>query len=184
MKDEKEGLFKRVGSGGRKYLSRRFGNEFINKVGRDNVTGSYAAAKDALKIEPISRQELRGGIYGRYADGGRERFSQMMHQNGLKEDDLTRMAFHRRRDALITFSAAIGFLLFGAWSIFSSSKEYVFIYSSSTLIVSLVLFAVGLRHDFSRWQIESRRFGGFREYFTGRSSSRAGEKPGRSVEKR
>lgn len=168
MTDEKKGMIRKFGDGGVKYISRRFGNQFINKVGKDSLTGSYQAAKDTLKIKTASREELLGGFYGRYADGGRARFTQMMHMKGIKEDELPGMAAVCRRDALITFAGGVLFLAIGAWSILNAAPAFTFIYTISTMVVSLVLFAVGLRHDFARWQIEQRRFGGFREYFTGK----------------
>lgn len=184
MSDEKKGMIRRAGDGGVRYISRRFGNQFINKVGKDNLTGSYQAAKKTLSIKPISKEELLGGFYGRYTDGGRARFTQMMHMNGIKEAELPTIAGLRRRDALITFAAAVLFLVIGAFSIAAADPAYLFIYISSTAIVSLVLFAVGIRHDFARWQIEQRRFGGFHEYFTGKTSLTNGKSSSTSLTKR
>lgn len=183
MTDDKQGFFRKLGGGSKRYISKRFGNEYIKEVGRDNLKGSYEAAREAMRLEKISKDELKRGIYGRYADGGRSRFKQVMSEQGVKEEDLPTMVVERRRNALIMFLSAIGFLAFGAWSIFGSGTDHILIYVMSTLIASLILFALSLRHDFARWQLENRRFGSFAEYFVNRSYHSASEKRSTSLKK-
>jgi hypothetical protein len=157
---EKGGRVSRVGS----YFGRRVGNPFISRVGRESLSDGVSEAGGVLKPERVTREEVSGAIRGRYADGGRERFAQLMQEQGLGVADLPRLEGMRTRQfhAMCVISAIA--LLLGAAVPFFTDDYLIMISGLIFGLFSLVFLAIGLRHDFAAWQIRSRRFGGMREY--------------------
>lgn len=146
------------------YFGRRIGNPFIQRAGREGLTTSYEGARSSLSVEKISPDEVRNAYRGRYKDGGRERFRESFSGSGLSEEDLTVLASNRRAQAFIMVVAAAFALFAGAAMPFFTT---IFVISLSGLvfgIFSLLFLAIAFRHDYAAWQIESRRFGGVKEY--------------------
>lgn len=160
QKTEKKGRIARVGG----YFGRRVGNPFINRVGRETLSGGAEQARCVLRPERVSREEARGAYHGRYEDGGRARFAQVMAQQGVPERDLAGLEASRAR----LFRYMIGFsgvaLTFGAVIPFLTDDWLIMISGLIFGLFSFVFLAIGLRHDFAAWQIRNRRFGGIREY--------------------
>ena len=77
------------------------------------------------------------------------------------------LARFRGRSSGVMFIAAGFFLLLGAWLMIDAERAQDILYGFSTSFTALVFLVLGVRHDFSRWQIEQRRFGGFMEYLRG-----------------
>jgi hypothetical protein len=156
----KPGRAKRVGS----YFGRRVGNPFISRVGQETLSTGAGQARSVLKPERVTSQEVRGAIRGRYADGGRSRFQELMRENGLSAADLPRLEVMRTRQfrAMCLVSALA--LLIGAAVPFFTDDWLITISGLIFGLFSLVFLAVGVRHDFAAWQIRERRFGGLREY--------------------
>jgi hypothetical protein len=165
---EKNGFVRKIGTKGAGYIKRRFGNEFITRVGRESVTSSYSAAKEAIQPARVSRNEIEKGLEGRYKDGGRERFSQLAKERHLSSETLDIMAQRHKTNACLIGGAAVFTLGIGTWSIFTSSGSDKLVAAALTLVISMLFGAFFMRFDFSRWQIENRRFGGFREYLQSR----------------
>jgi len=156
----KPGRVKRVGS----YFGRRVGNPFISRVGRETLSTGAVEARGVLKPERISQQEVRGAIQGRYADGGRLRFEDLMRHNGLGADDLPRLEAMRTRQFRAMCVVSGLSLLLGAGVPFFTDDWLIMISGLIFGLFSLVFLTVGVRHDFAAWQIRERRFGGLREY--------------------
>ena len=157
---ERPGRISRIGG----YFGRRVGNPFISRVGRDTLTDGAGQAGHVLRPARISREEARGALRGRYEDGGRARFAQLMAQEGLKERDLSELERMRVRQfrAMCAISALA--LLLGA-AIPILTDDGLIMKSGLILgLFSLVFLAIGLRHDLAAWQIRNRRFGGILEY--------------------
>lgn len=170
MNNPKRGFAARRTRGAGRYLARRFGNPFITKVGRDTLTKVGAGAKSALLPGRFDPGECRAGFAGRYDDGGAARFAARTLEAGITGDRLAALARNRRRSARAMFSAAFMFLAAGACLMLSASTFHHTLFGFSTSFSALAFMALGIRHDFSRWQIENRRFGGFREYLKGGGS--------------
>ncbi len=175
MSDNKDGFFARKAKGTAKYVGRRFGNQFSNKVGRDSLKLSAERARATMIPTEIDPKDFRAGLEGRYEDGGISRFSQAMRDAGIPEAYLPILARQRRRASIIMFAAAAGFLLFGASMIIRADGFNDGLFGFATAFMSLLFMAIGINHDFSRWQIHHRRFGGFKEYL--------GTKPDRRTSK-
>lgn len=150
------------------YFRRRIGNPFINRVGRDALTGSAAEARSVLRAEKISRDEVRSAMNGRYADGGRERFQDLMRERGLSERDLAPLERMRSNQFLWMCLISLVTLLLGASIPFMTDDPLITVSGLIFGLFSLVFIMIGLRHDFSAWQIRNRRFGGVREYVSER----------------
>jgi hypothetical protein len=147
------------------YLGRRFGNPFINRVGRDAVTGGAEQAKSALRITRVDKEEARGAIRGRYKDGGRARFAEMARERGLSDRDLEEMAHMRVTQFRMMVLVSLVSLIAGAAIPFFTDDWLISISGFIFGLFSLVFLMIGFRHDFAAWQIRNRRFGGIREYF-------------------
>lgn len=163
-RSEKQGRIARVGG----YFGRRVGNPFITRVGRETLYGGATEARGVLRPERVSREEARGAYHGRYEDGGRARFAQVMAQQGVPERDLAGLEATRVR--LFRFMAALSLLTLtlGAAIPFLTEDWLIMISGLIFGLFSLVFLAVGLRHDLAAWQIRNRRFGGIREYLEDR----------------
>jgi hypothetical protein len=163
---EKKGRIARVGG----YFGRRVGNPFINRVGRETLSGGVDQARSVLKPERVTREEARSAYHGRYEDGGRARFSQVMAQQGVPDRDLPVLEASRVR--LFRFMAALSLLtlVMGAVIPFLTDDWLIMISGLIFGLFSLVFLAIGFRHDFAAWQIRNRRFGGIREYVEDRWS--------------
>lgn len=150
------------------YLGRRFGNPFINRVGRDAVTGSAEEARSALRIKRVDKEEARGAIRGRYSDGGRARFAHLAQEQGLSDRDLEEMAHMRVTQFRMMCLVSLVSLVIGAAIPFFTDDRLISVSGLIFGLFSLVFLMIGLRHDFAAWQIRNRRFGGIREYFEDR----------------
>ncbi|PTX52487.1 hypothetical protein IQ03_01260 [Gemmobacter caeni] len=164
MSGEKPSRASRITS----YFGRRVGNPFINRVGRDALTGGISDAKSVLQVDRVSRDEVRGAIRGRYQDGGRARFATMAAERGLSEADL--LAMERMRIAQFRMMTLVSLIALFAGSAIPFLTEDWLISVSGLIfgLFSLLFLTIGLRHDFAAWQIRNRRFGGIREYFDDR----------------
>ena len=168
---EKKGIVHKVGQRGFGYFKRRIGNEFINKVGRDNMTSSYSAAKNALKPQRVSKSEIEAALNGRYEDGGRERFETLVREKKLDAPALADLMVSHKRNATISLGIAGLTLVLGVVAILSVGIMHSLLYALLTLVVILMFLALSVRHDYARWQIANRRFGGLREYFGARKQA-------------
>lgn len=164
--EQKRSRIARVGG----YFGRRIGNPFINQVGRDTLYDGADEARNALRPERVSRAEVHGAYQGRYPDGGRARFAQVMAQQGVPERDLPHLAAMRAR--LFHTMCVIGLitLCLGTAVPFFTDDWLIMISGLIFGLFSLIFFLIGLRHDFAAWQIRNRRFGGIREYLQDRWS--------------
>ena len=174
MSVEKNGFMARRARGAARYIARRFGNPFINRVGRDVLTAGVAGAKSAMIPGKFDLDEFRAGLSGRHNDGGAARFAEKVLEEGITDGLLLRMARNRRRSARAMLASAVIFLMTGAYLMVSAPVARDMVFGFSTAFSALVFVALGIRHDFSRWQIENRRFGGFREYLKGFGGHPAG----------
>jgi len=164
MSEKKKGFLARRAEGTARYVGRRFGNQFINKVGRDSLTKGAQHAKHTLTPREVDPEDFRAGLEGRYADGGVARFKAVMEASGVDDESLPGLAKYRRRAGLMMFAAAGGFLFLGAWMIIGAQGFNQVLFGFVTAFMSLLFVTIGINHDFSRWQIEQKRFGGFKEY--------------------
>lgn len=110
---------------------------------------------------------FRTALFGRYDDGGAARFAERMHAQGVTDEHLTRLARNLGRSAVSMLVAAGGFLALAAFQIATASLERQLLFGIATAFAAFFFLASGTRHDFGRWQIKNRRFGGFQEYLLG-----------------
>lgn len=154
------GRIARVGG----YFGRRVGNPFISAVGRDTLYKGADSARDVLKPERVSRAEAMAAYKGRYQDGGRDRFSQLVVQRGLGEDDLRQLERMRLLQFRAMLVVSLLALLIGSAVPFWTDDWLILISGLIFGLFSLIFLMIGLRHDFAAWQIRSRRFGSIRNY--------------------
>jgi len=163
-KPEKRGRIARIGG----YFGRRIGNPFVRSVGRDTLYGGADQARSVLTPERVSRSEAEAAFRGRYEDGGRARFAQLMAQQGVPERDLARLEGMRTRQFRVMCAMSLLALGLGAAVPFFTDDWLIMISGLIFGLFSLVFLAIGLRHDFAAWQIRNRRFGGIRDYIEDR----------------
>jgi len=164
MSEKKKGFLARRAVGTARYVGRRFGNQFINKVGRDSLSKGAQRAKATLTPSEVDPDDFRAGLDGRYSDGGVKRFRDVMRTSNVSDDDLAGLAKSRRRAGIMMFVAAGGFLLLGSWMMINAEGFNQVVFGLVTALMSFLFVTIGINHDFSRWQIEQKRFGGFKEY--------------------
>jgi len=164
MSGEKPSRSSRITS----YFGRRVGNPFINRVGRDAISGSVDEARSVLRADRVSREEVQGAIRGRYPDGGRARFVMMAEERGLSAADLTAMERMRVTQFRMMVAVSLVSLIAGAAIPFLTDDWLISVSGLIFGLFSLLFLMIGLRHDFAAWQIRNRRFGGIREYFEDR----------------
>lgn len=163
----KKGFLTRSAAATGRYMVHRFGYKFIRELGVDNFKKGASGARTAMTPLVLDRDDFNGGLNGRYTDGGVARFAEVMRENKVDASGLIYFQQARRRSAILMFIAAAVFLTFGVWQMFAAVRFQTFMMGFGTSFTSFVLIALGARHDFSRWQIQNRRMGGFREYLMG-----------------
>lgn len=171
MADKEKGFFARRLDGAKGYVGRRFGNEFINGVGRQALSDGLKGARENLQPNKLDPDEFRAGLNGRYADGGASRFAEMVRDRKLSDQDLDQLARLRRRDSRIMYAAAGFFFVVGLYMILTSGSFTDGVQGMATAFCCFIFGIIGVRNDFGRWQIEQRRFGAFREYLSGRAGA-------------
>jgi hypothetical protein len=172
MSEKKKGFLARTGKAAGGYVFRRFGNGFIREVGTDNFKKGVMGAKASMTPAALDRDDFEKGLNGRYEDGGVSRFAEIMRENGVSEEQLPALQHARRRSAIIMFASAAVAVIFGVWTMITSDDGKGLLMGLSTAFISIVFLGLGARDDFSRWQIQNRRMGGFREYLNGDSGAK------------
>ena len=164
--EARQGFWQRRKEGTKRYVSRRFGNQFL-KAGYKTMKNNLAGARNAMTPKTFDLKEFREGFEGRYHDGGVKRFAEMVKMEKIAEYELVRMARDRAWSAKVMLAAAVIFFLVGGWMMLTAERGQDILFGFSTSFMAFLFGALAIRHDYSRWQIEQRRFGGFREYMTG-----------------
>lgn len=126
---------------------------------------------ESLKPQKVSRQEIMGAIAGRYGDGGRARFAEMVELRQVSDRDIEKLIASNRRAVLVFIGGAILFLAIGVGSMIAGVSLLSILGGFATSLVSFIFIAIALRADFSAWQLAERRFGGLSEYFDARFGS-------------
>ena len=180
--EEKKGFLARRSKGARRYIVRRFGNRFLEE-GYRTLKNNMAGARHAMSPRKLDPDELREGFNGRYDDGGFARFAQVMREQKTGERDLIIMARKQKRNMIIMLIAGLVFFLLGAWTMVTAKQGQDILFGFSTSFMAFIFGLLAMRHDFSRWQIEERRFGGFREYLNGGSRAPAVRTTGTAMAK-
>ena len=161
MSDEqRKSLLRRAGS----YGGSKIRPQAVRDASRQSLSTGGRAALDALRPESIDLDEARDAISGRYADGGKARFREMMEEEGLSAEDLDAIRETHQRNFRLYLGLSSLFLLGAVVMAFLSS-------GAMAIIAALlpVLFAIGaairaIQSDFSAFQIEKRAFCGLRRY--------------------
>ena len=161
---EKPSFIQKSSRAAKGYIGKRFGNRFINEVGREAMKSSVALAKETILPKKADPEEIRSGYHGRYKDGGKARFQQMVVEENLSENRLDELAYDLRNQARVVFCSGLFFLLLGVFISFTGESWSALRNGLGTSLASLIFIALGLRQDFCRWQVEERRFGALREY--------------------
>lgn len=147
-----------------RYVGKRFGNENDNKLGKDVFMGGVEQAKRTLMPLEYDPSDVSSGYRGRYEDGGVAAFARAMKAAGITEEMLPALERERLLNFRILATAAFSFLIIGVYLMISAESFSGIKNGFGTSLASFIFIALSLRHDFSRWQIAQRRFGGFREY--------------------
>ena len=172
--EAEQGFLKRRTKGVKRYVGRRFGNQFL-KAGYSTVKSNMAGTRKAMTPKSFDLNEFRQGIEGRYEDGGVARFMQMVKEEKIGEQELERKIRNHAWSAMIMLIAAVIFFLIGSWMMITAERGPEILFGFTTSAMVFLFGVLAMRHDYSRWQIEQRRFGGFREYLrSGKSVQGAG----------
>lgn len=166
MTERKKGFIARRSAGIGRYVGRRFGSPHMAQ----GIKLSSRLAKEALKPKPLDPLEFKRGLDGRYKDGGRARFQEVMRENGVADHQLDDISSQHRSAFIVSVIASFVLLLIGIYIATTADTAIAVVYGAATSMMFLVMLAVAIRHDFNRWQIFERRFGGFREYLSLRPS--------------
>ncbi|MEY8799510.1 hypothetical protein AB9K35_04220 [Leisingera sp. XS_AS12] len=166
-KPTKEPLLSRVGTWGKN----RFRKPELIALSRRNVRSATTAALDAMKPARFDRSEFMKGYHGRYQDGGRARFAQVVSESKLSEAHIRGMDIQHFRIALIFAAASVASIGFGLYTLIVGTGLLSLLSGASLGAVFFLFLALAIRHDFSSWQINARRFGGLSEYLDARFGS-------------
>jgi hypothetical protein len=139
------------------------------------VTGAKAVTafgrevwNSTFKPREIDKADAKAGYVGRYRDGGRTRFTDLVAAHRLTEDDLRAKVREWRSHAAVFAAGAFLMLIAGlTWMIFSPGGFSAFV-GLAALSLSAALLALAGKCDYSAWQIEQRRFAGLRDYLRSR----------------
>lgn len=167
--NDTSGRLKRAGRAIGRYGLRRIRSPELAEKNREMIRTGWRGALAALRPMVADRGEIRGGYEGRHSDGGRARFAELVRARKLDDEQLARIARGHLRASLVFGAAAAFLFLTGLVSMVRADAAIVL---SSGLAIALfagVFAAMAIRSDFSRWQVTSRRFGGFKEYLERRS---------------
>jgi len=151
-----------------RYGMSRLQPESVRNVSREAVQSGGSRALEALRPEHLDIQDIRGGIRGRYADGGRARFSEMAREQGLSLSDLDAIELHHGRMSSLFFILAAAFLCAAAGMILLGGGGISLGGAVVLLLFSLGSMASAIRSDFSAWSVRLRAFPGFRRYLATR----------------
>lgn len=168
-KTDEPGRLKRTGHAIGRYGLRRIRPPELGKGNRKVIAQGWRGALTALRPVPADKDDLRGGYAGRHTDGGRARFAELVQSRDLDDGALDRIAAGHRNASLFFGAAALLVLVFGLYSIVGASSAIMMISGIAVALFGGVFAALAIRADFARWQIISRRFGGFREYLDRRA---------------
>lgn len=155
---------RRVGTYGANRLMPAYNRDIASRTAK----ATLANVVDAIKPVRITREEALAGHHGRYTDGGRARFAEVMDANGVHEDDLPWIAAKHRKTCFILLVGSLAMFVLAMTLLFSGSSFLVRASSIASVIGALSLAAAAMRHDFYAWQIGQRAFPGFKPYLDSR----------------
>lgn len=138
--------------------------ESIRSASGETLRDGYREAMKTMAPRRIGMDELRNGYMGRYADGGRARFIEMVRSRNLRPEDLTAIAAGHAR-SFLTFLVISGIFMAGAVMFMSLwSGAFAGLGAAILVLFALGSLVVALQADFSGYQIRMQRFCGFSEY--------------------
>lgn len=158
--EPKKGFLSKVGA----YAGKRFMPTSSQSIAKRFGEGSIKGAMGALKPKAYEPEDFKAGLHGRYADGGKARFNQLIAEEKLSDADLGRLAKHNTTLAVTYGITAIALLCFSLYCVVVAQSTYDYILAFANFCVFLALGSLTVRHDFNRWQIQQRAFPGFRAY--------------------
>lgn len=162
---EKKSIFRKMGG----YSINRVQPKAIREASRDSLRSGGGAALKALKPAKLDTGDIRDGLSGRYADGGKARFAEMVAQRDLSEDDLSDLVVVHLRDFRIYGLLAGIFLLIAILLIALTSAQFSAAGGIILSLFSLGAFARAIQSDFAAYQIRQRAFCGFNQYLKRRN---------------
>jgi hypothetical protein len=163
----------RVGLGEQKVeiLEDEEGNERI-RIRRSPVQLVHASLRDGwsrVKARPDKWDPA--GYRGRYPDGGRAAFRRAMETKGIAESQLPEIASGWRRQAGTYFAGSLAMFALTVAIALTEGTVFGFALAFGAFCMALLLLAMGLAADFSRWRVRERRMGGLAEYLAGLTGS-------------
>ena len=138
----------------------------LQDASHGSIRDGGAAAMAALRPESADIDEMKAGFDGRYDDGGRERFNQMMEESDLSEEDLAGIEAIHARDFRIFIGVALAFLASAIALIIWGEGILSFAGSTVCVIFMFGSLARALQADFSGYQVRMRAFCGLRQYLS------------------
>lgn len=167
--NDNAGKLKRAGRAIGRYGVRRVRSPELAEGNRRAIKDGWRAALAALRPISADRDDLRGGFEGRHTDGGRARFGELVRERQLNDAMLGRIETGHRVTSIAFGVAAVVAFIGGLVSVARADTTIMLVSGLAVALFSTVLAAMAIRADYSRWQIASRRFGGFREYLARRA---------------
>lgn len=149
------------------YGARRIAHGGEHTRRRLHIMSLKSALQGAMTVQRIDVTGARQGWNGRYEDGGRAAFAELVKREGLSEQGLQQIARWHSWAAMGYLAAALAVLVLAVIQ-FTSYDLSLGLMAVAMFVVSLPLAALALRHAFAGWQIRERRFGGLGEYLRGR----------------
>lgn len=146
------------------YVSRRVQPGVQAERQRRHLSHGLTRARETLTPVEADRDDLKQGYKGRYPDGGRARFAEMVAAEGLGEAEIEAMRVHHRVLSIVFLAASFGCILGTIWTLLQASSVLETATGITLLILMLTFLSMALRHHYSEWQIRERRFGGLGEF--------------------
>lgn len=162
VKPEKAPFSSRIAGYGARRIAHR--GEHVRR--RLHVMKLKDALKGAVAVEKIDILGARQGWHGRYEDGGREAFAQLMEREGIDERALEAISRQHSVASAAYLATALSLLVLSVAQ-FVSYDLTLGVMAVAMQVASLPLVALALRHAFAGWQVRQRRFGGLGEYLRG-----------------
>lgn len=162
MTEPKPSFLRRAG----RYGADRLRPESVRDASRTSLRGGKAAALKALRPKPFDPEDLKGGLQGRYEDGGKARFAEMVAEQGLSDDDLRAIEASHRAFFRIFSAVATAFLVLACAMIILGSGFLSFAGAAVLALFSLATAIGALKSSFAAYQTRQRAFCSLSDYLS------------------
>lgn len=178
-KADEAGAVKKAGRGARRFATRSVFNRnrfALFRFGAKQLGDARKSAWSAMRPKRITAEEAKHGFYGRYPDGGYERFREIMKEQDVSSESLDAIEHNHTIMARALVFASLFVLVAGLVFMRISDHLPTIMGGAALGVCSLFILVMAIQRDFSAWQVRNRKIAGLREYMENR-----GKRPGQGV---